>query len=127
MATGSGHSFCNAYELWSDNEEYLTSNNQGEWACRCSDHKVRLLPTAKLYLDSPPDATKNWGQFNPNINDYPSDPTAISSTFWIPDITNWWHQQEEMNTKYIDLSNVTGDIFSIIPHGVGVEASISLG
>jgi len=51
----------------------------------------------------------------------------ISSTFWIPDITDWWRQQVETNSKYADLSNVARDIFSIIPHGVGVEASISLG
>jgi len=51
----------------------------------------------------------------------------ISSTFWIPDITNWWRQQEETYSKYADLSNVVSDIFSIIPHGVGVEASFSLG
>jgi len=51
----------------------------------------------------------------------------ISSTFWIPDITDWWRQQEETHSKYADLSNVARDIFSIIPHGVGVEASVSLG
>jgi len=52
---------------------------------------------------------------------------AICSTFWIPDIAEWWRQQEEMHSKYADLSNVARDIFSIIPHGVGVKASISLG
>jgi len=51
----------------------------------------------------------------------------ISSTFWTPDITDWWRQQEETLTKYADLSNVARDIFSIIPHGVRVEASFSLG
>jgi hypothetical protein len=51
----------------------------------------------------------------------------ISSTFWIPDVTDWWRQQEETHSTYADLSNVARDIFSIIPHGVGVEASISLG
>jgi len=51
----------------------------------------------------------------------------ISSTFWIPDIPDWWRQQEETHSKYADLSNVARDIFSIIPHGVGVEASFSLG
>jgi hypothetical protein len=45
----------------------------------------------------------------------------------LPDITDWWHQQEETRSKYADLSNVARDIFSIIPHGVGVEASFSLG
>jgi len=51
----------------------------------------------------------------------------ISSTFWISYITDWWQQQEETHSKYTDLSNVVRDIFSIIPHGVGVEASFSLG
>jgi len=32
-----------------------------------------------------------------------------------------------MHSKYTDLSNVAPDIFSIIPHGVGVEASFCLG
>jgi hypothetical protein len=52
---------------------------------------------------------------------------AISSTFCIPDITNWWRQLEETNSKYAELSNVACHIFSIIPHGVGVVASHSLG
>jgi len=51
----------------------------------------------------------------------------ISSTFWLLDITDWWCQPEEMHSKYANLSNVACDIFSIIPHGVGVEASFSLG
>jgi len=51
----------------------------------------------------------------------------ISSIFWIPDISDWWRQQEEMHSKYTDLSNAVHAIFSIIPHGVGVEASFSLG
>jgi len=51
----------------------------------------------------------------------------ISSTFWIPDITDWWRQQEETHSKYADLSNVARDIFSIIPQGVRVEASFALG
>jgi len=52
---------------------------------------------------------------------------AISSTFWIPDITDWWCRQKETHSKYPNLSNVANDIFSIIPHGVGVEATFSLG
>jgi len=51
----------------------------------------------------------------------------ISSIFRIPDTTDWWRQQEETHSKYADLSNVARDIFSIIPHGVGVEASFSVG
>jgi hypothetical protein len=51
----------------------------------------------------------------------------IRSTFWIPDITNWCQQQEETHSKYADPSIVGCDIFSIIHHCVGVEASFSLG
>jgi len=51
----------------------------------------------------------------------------ISSTFCIPDITDWWCQQEETHSKYADLSNVARDIFCIIAHGVGVVANDSLG
>ena len=51
----------------------------------------------------------------------------ICSTFWLPDITDWWRQQEEMHWKYADRSNVAREIFSFMPHGVGVEASVSLG
>jgi len=50
----------------------------------------------------------------------------ISSIFWLPNITNWWRQQEEMHSNYADLSNVAQDIFSVIPHSVRVEASFSL-
>jgi hypothetical protein len=49
-----------------------------------------------------------------------------SSTFWIPAITNRWGQQEEMHSKRADHSNLARAIFSIIPHGVGLEASFSL-
>jgi len=51
----------------------------------------------------------------------------ISSTFWLPDLADWWCQQEETHSKSADRSNVVRDIFSIIPHGVGVEARFSLG
>ena len=126
-ASGSYQSSFDPYDLSSDDEEYLTPNNVAETTPGRSDRAARLLTAARLYLNSPPEAPKNWGQINPNLNDYHSDPMEISSTFWIPDITDWWRQQEETHSKYADLSNVARDIFSIIPHGVGVEASFSLG
>jgi hypothetical protein len=92
-----------------------------------SDCSARLLTAARLYLNSPPEALPTWGQINPNLNDYHSDPMEISILFLIPDITNWWRQQEEMHSKYANFSNVAHDIFSIRPHRVGVEASFSLG
>jgi hypothetical protein len=78
-------------------------------------------------LNSPPEAPNNWGQINPNLNDYHIDSMEISRIFSTLDITDWWRQQEETHSKYADLSNVAHDIFSIIPHGVGVEACFSLG
>jgi hypothetical protein len=51
----------------------------------------------------------------------------ISSTFWLPEITNWWRQQEKMHSIYADFFDVTHNKFSIIPEIVGVEASFSLG
>ena len=51
---------------------------------------------------------------------------GISSGFWLLDITDWWRQKDETHSNYADLTNVACDIFSIVPHGVGVEASFSL-
>jgi hypothetical protein len=46
-----------------------------------SDREARLLTAAGLYLNSPPELPHNWGQINPNLNDYHSDPMEISRTF----------------------------------------------
>jgi len=126
-ASGSYQSSFDPYDMSSDGEGYLTHDNVPETTPGRSDHAARLLAAARLYLNSPPEAPKNWEQINPNLNNYHSDPMEISSTFWIPDITDWSHQQEETHSMYADLSNVARNIFSIIPHGVGVEASLSLG
>jgi len=126
-ASGSYQSSFDPYDLSSDDEEYLMPNNVAETTPGRSDRAAHLLTAARLYSNSPPEAPKNWGQINPNLNDYHSDQMEISSTFWIPDITNWWRQQEETHSKYADLYSVARDILSIIPHGVGVEGSFSLG
>jgi len=127
MASRSGQSSYNPYNSSSDDEEYLMRNNVAKTTPGRSDRAARLLSAARLYLNSPSELPQNWGQINPNLNDYPSDPMEISSTFWLPAITDWWRQQEEMHSKTADLSNVACDIFSIIHHGVGAEASFSLG
>jgi len=92
-----------------------------------SARAASLLSAVQLYLNSHSESHENWGQINTNLNDYHTDPMEISSIFWLLDITEWWRQQEETHSKYADLSNVARDIFSIIPHGVGVDASYSLG
>jgi len=115
------------YDLSSDGEKYLSSNNVAEMTPERSDRTMRILTAARLYLNSPCETPKNWEQINPTLNDYNSGPMEFSSTFWIPDITDWWCQQEEMHSKYTDLSNVARDIIFIVSHCVGVEASSSLG
>jgi len=126
-ASGSCESSFDPYDLSSDDEEYLTPNNVAETTPGRSNRAARLLTAARPYWNPPPEAPKNSGQINPNLNDYHCDPMEFSSTFWRPDIPNWWRQQEETHSKYADLCNVTRNIFSIIPHGVRVEASFSLG
>jgi len=50
----------------------------------------------------------------------------ISSLISILDITDWRRQQDETHPTYATLSNVTHNIYSITPHGLGLEASFSL-
>jgi len=125
MISRSGQSSYNPYDLSSDAEEYLMPNNVAKMTPGRSDCTAHLLTATRLYFNSPPELPQNWGQIDPKLNDYHSDPMEISSTFWLPDITDRWWQQEETHSKYANLSNVVRDIFSIIYHGVRVEASFS--
>jgi hypothetical protein len=89
-ASGSYQSSFDPYDLSRDDEDFLTPNNVAETTPGRSNHTGHILTTASLYLNSPPEAPKNWGQINQNLNDYHSDPMEVSSTFWVPDITDWW-------------------------------------
>jgi len=124
--SGFGQSGFDRYGLSSGDDDYLTHKSVAETTPGRSDRAARLLTATNLHLNSQPEAPKNWGLINPKLNHYHSNPMEIRSTFWLPDITNWWCRQEATLWKYADLSNVAWDIFSIIPHGVGVEASLSL-
>jgi hypothetical protein len=92
--SGSYQSSFDPYDVSRDDEDYLTPNTVAETTPERSDCAARILTTTRLYLNSPPEAPKNWGQINQNLNDYHSDPMEISSTFWVPDITDWWRQQD---------------------------------
>jgi len=127
MASRSIQSSYDPYDLCSDDDEFRMPNNVAETTPGRSDRAVRLLTATRLHFYSAPELLQNWGQINQNLNDYHSDSMEISSTFWLPDITDWWRQQEETHSKYADLSIVARDIFSITHHGVGVENSLSLG
>jgi len=127
MASRSGQCSNDPYDVSSDDEEYLMPDNVAETTPGRSDRVAHSLTAARLYLNSAPEFPQNKGQINLHLKDYQSDPMVISITFWLPDITDWWRQQEEINSMYADLSNVAPKIFSIISYCLGVEASFSLG
>ena len=91
LASGSYQSSFDPYDLSSDDEKYLTPNNVAETTPGRSNRAACILTAARLYSNSLPKAPKNRGQSNPNLNDYHPDQMEISSTFWILDITDWWH------------------------------------
>ena len=126
-ASGPGQSFFDSYDLSSDDEEGFIPDNVAETTPGQRDCVALTFSAARLYLNSLPEAPNNWGQSNPNLDDYHRDPMEISSTLWIPDMTDWRRQLQELHSKYANVSDVAQDIFSIIPHGVGVEGSFPLG
>jgi len=93
------------------------------WPSDCAAHSTTAT---RLYFNSPPEAPKNWGQVNTNLNDYHSEPKEIICSFLLPEIINWWHQYAETQPKYADLSKTAHSIISIIPHGVRFEAGFDL-
>jgi hypothetical protein len=95
MASGSYQLSFEPYNLSSNDEEYITPNNVTRMTARFSDRAARVLTAARLYLNLAPQAPKNRGQINQILNDYHSDPMEISSIVWIPDLINWWCQQQE--------------------------------
>jgi len=98
-AAGSCQSSFDPYDLSSNDEECLLPNNVAETTPGRSNRAACLLTAARLFLNSLPEAPKNCGQTNPNLNDFHSDPMQISGTFWLPDITDLWCQQEETHSK----------------------------
>src|SRR5205085_11731697 len=56
-----------------------------------------------------------------------NDPEEITASFWYSDVGGWWLKQETSMGEYRDLAKMARDIFSVMPHGVGVESSFCLG
>lgn len=127
MASWSGQSLYDPYGLSSEDEDCLMRNNVAETMPRWSDRAVRLSTDARLHLNALPELPQIWGQIHPNHTDYNSNAMQIGRTFLLRNITDRWHQQEEMNSKYAFHSNVARDVFCIIPPAVVVEARCSLG
>ena len=65
----SGQPSYNPYDLYSNDEEYLMPKNVAEMTPGRRDHAARLLIAARLYLNSPSELPRNWGQIDPNLND----------------------------------------------------------
>jgi len=87
-ASGSGQTCLDPYDLSSNDEEYMMPNNVVATTPGLSDHPAPLSTAPRLSVNSEPQSPENWGQVNPNVNDCHSDTMEISSTCWIPDITN---------------------------------------
>jgi len=81
MASRSGQSSYIPYYLSSDDDEYLMLTNVAETTPGWSDHAARSFTAARLDLNSPPELEQNWVQFNPNLDEYHSDPMEISTAF----------------------------------------------
>jgi hypothetical protein len=126
MASRPGQCSNDPDDLSSNDDEYLMPEYVAEIKAGGSDHASGLLTAARQSLNSPSELPQNWGKINVNFNDYHSDPMEVSSTFWLPDITDWLGQQEETHSNFADLSNVARDVSSIILHRLGVEASFSI-
>jgi hypothetical protein len=125
MASGFGQSTFDLYDLSGDNKEYTMPTSTGEMIpgrIDCTDH---IFTVPWLYLHSLPESLYNWAQVNPNINNHYPDAMEISGTFWLPDITNWWGQ-EEPNPMNADLSTEACIISFVISPGVGMDPSFSL-
>jgi hypothetical protein len=80
-ASRSYQSSFDPYNLSSNDEDYFIPNNVTETTPGWSDRAAHLLTATMLYLHSRPAAPKNWGQINPNLNDYHSNPREIGNTF----------------------------------------------
>jgi hypothetical protein len=123
-ASGPG-SLSDPLDLSSDDEMYYASQ-PAQTPGRLS-HALRLSTAARRYLDEPFVRPHQAGQVNPRLDDHLADPLASTDAFWYPDVLLWWKEQLDLHTEYAILAQVARDVFSVMPHGVGVEASFSLG
>ena len=87
-----------------------------------------LMEVARKYINSVNADPAALGQHPPKTDDLKSDnPQELTAAFWKPDVTAYWREQEDSCTQYAPLARMARDVFSVIPHGLGVEASFSLG
>jgi len=73
-ASGSGKTSVDPYDLSGNDEEHFMTKTWAEKTPGKSDRAGCYLIVARLHLNSQPQLSKNWGQVNPNHNDYHSHP-----------------------------------------------------
>lgn len=118
------------YGLESSDEEDEPVIQEIHETPRSSSRKSLLMQQARQYLANP----RINHELQQYREDYPvgdemssNDPEEITASFWYPDVAGWWLKQETTMGEFRDLAKMARDIFSVMPHGVGVEASFSLG
>jgi hypothetical protein len=94
---GYGQSFSDTHDLSSDAVEDVSHRNVAGTTPRRSGRAACILSIGRIYLNSLPESPKYWAQINTNPSGYHSNPMGIRSIFWIPDSTDWCHEQEEMH------------------------------
>jgi len=112
----------NEYDMSCEDEEYTTPKWMAKKAHRWSNRTAHILSAARRCLNSPPESPKQWEHVNANVNNYHSNPRGISRILWIPDIIDWWQQQQETHWKCTNLCNIAAIILSNIPQDVRVQA-----
>jgi hypothetical protein len=95
IASTSCQSYSDPSDWSSSDENYLMRKNVAQTTARQSNGASHLLAPGMLSLNSPSELPHHSGQINPKHNDYHSNCMEFGSTFWIPDITDWWCQHEE--------------------------------
>lgn len=88
----SGVSSHNLYDLSSNDEGCLVTENVANTTPGQTNHAAPLLTAARLCLNSWSELPLNWAPNDPNHNEYHSDCREHSRIFLSPDITDWWHQ-----------------------------------
>lgn len=125
MVSTSWQSWLHPYHWSCDGKEYSIREDVLQTMPRWSNRTTCLSTAIRLHLNSLSEIPPIWGQVNLNLNDYHSSHIKISSTLKLLHLTHWWHHHESMHSKNTNFPNVVCDIFSIIAHGVSVEARLT--
>lgn len=55
-----------------------------------------------------------------------TEPERMTKDFFRPDVLGWWREVERTEPSLKDLAAMARDVFSTVPHSVGVESSFSI-